>query len=350
MIRIILEETNEAIQHKVEIETMAVEIGAVLEEIRLALIAYGFHPNSIKEAILELAEDYDISNEELAHPEEEKGGRIMIPYPKIQGLYKRYLYGDKKGKFIMGHYSLPEFELLKDIEWEWTEKVDGTNIRVQIYTDPLIKEIEFKGKTDKAEIPKHLLEYLQKTFIKDKIFSIFEASEENPDICLYGEGYGYKIQKNGGKYFAIPEEVGFILFDIKIGNFWLKREDLLKIANNLDIELVPIIKHGTINEAIEYVKSEPKSIFGNRDFIMEGLVLRPIYELRDRRGHRIITKIKYKDTCELLSCDDIRELLYHFLPKRAVATDEVLRQMEIGYRLLKYTILNFHKQKFRKSD
>ena len=62
------------------------------------------------------------------------------------------------------------------------------------------------------------------------------------------------------------------------------------------------------------------------------------------------TKIKYKDTCELLSCDDIRELLYHFLPKRAVATDEVLRQMEIGYRLLKYTILNFHKQKFRKSD
>ena len=59
MIRIILEETNEAIQHKVEIETMAVEIGAVLEEIKLALIAYGFHPDSIKNGILDLAKEYN---------------------------------------------------------------------------------------------------------------------------------------------------------------------------------------------------------------------------------------------------------------------------------------------------
>ena len=70
MLKIILEETNKALPHKVEIETMAVEIGVVLEEIRLALIAYGFHPDSVKNGILELAEDYDISNEELAHPEE----------------------------------------------------------------------------------------------------------------------------------------------------------------------------------------------------------------------------------------------------------------------------------------
>jgi hypothetical protein len=31
------------------------------------------------------------------------------------------------------------------------------------------------------------------------------------------------------------------------------------------------------------------------DFIAEGIVARPQVELRDRAGHRIITKLKHKD-------------------------------------------------------
>lgn len=219
-----------------------------------------------------------------------------MQYPKIQGLYKRYMYLDKKdpnyGKFIIGQYSKPEFELLKDIQWIWTEKVDGTNIRVCCYTDPNIQKIEFKGKTDRAEIPSHLLAKLQETIKKEKIFSIFKVSEEMPDIYLYGEGYGYKIQ-SGCKYFGGKKEVDFILFDVKIGNIWLKREDVEDIARHLEIKVVPIIGRGTIDEAINLVKTGFKSTFG--DFIMEGLVIRPQVELRNRRGHRIITKIKYKD-------------------------------------------------------
>jgi hypothetical protein len=30
----------------------------------------------------------------------------------------------------MGDFACPEFELLQDYEWDWYEKVDGTNIRV----------------------------------------------------------------------------------------------------------------------------------------------------------------------------------------------------------------------------
>ena len=59
MIKIILEELDKEIQHKVEIEAQAVDIHEFLDEIRKALIAYGFHPNSIKRGILELAEDYE---------------------------------------------------------------------------------------------------------------------------------------------------------------------------------------------------------------------------------------------------------------------------------------------------
>ena len=50
----------------------------------------------------------------------------MEQYNKIQSLFKR----DQKGKMLFGEYSLPEFEYLKDNTWAFTEKVDGTNIRV----------------------------------------------------------------------------------------------------------------------------------------------------------------------------------------------------------------------------
>jgi len=218
----------------------------------------------------------------------------MSQYHKIQGLYKRDM--DKTspnyGKFIIGQYSKPEFEYLVNNTWVWTEKIDGTNIRVCCYTNPLIKEVEFKGKTDKAEMPHHLLAKLQHLFPKDKIFSTFEVGEEKPDVYLYGEGYGYKIQ-NGCKYFEGRKEVDFILFDIRIGDWWLKRPDIEIIANQLGIKCVPIIGEGTINEAIELVKPGFKSTFG--DFIAEGLVIKPKIELYTRTGQRIITKIKYED-------------------------------------------------------
>ena len=216
----------------------------------------------------------------------------MNQYQKINGLYKRYKEGDKKGKFIIGEYSQPEFEFLKDIIWTYTEKIDGTNIRCCIYTDPLVEAIDFQGKTDKAQLPKHLLEKLFQLFPKEEVFSVFEPSEEMPDVCIYGEGFGYKIQ-SGGKYMQNPKEVDFILFDIKIGHMWLQRKDLEDIAEKLNIKIVPLVGEGTIDEAIEIVKNGYKSNFG--DFVAEGLVIKPKIELRDRRGHRLITKIKYVD-------------------------------------------------------
>jgi SRSO17 transposase len=51
-------------------------------------------------------------------------------------------------------------------------------------------------------------------------------------------------------------------------------------------------------------------------------------------------KIKYGDSYELLSSNDIRELLYHFLPKRAISEDEVLRQMQVRHRKRQNTILH----------
>jgi hypothetical protein len=205
-----------------------------------------------------------------------------MKYPKIQSIFKR---DPKTHKFIMGDYSCPEFGYLDRNIWVFTEKIHGTNIRVLWDTD---KSVEFRGRTDKAQIPPFLYDYLAETFTPEKMIQGGLAASSG---CLYGEGYGNRIQKMGKQY--NPDGVGFILFDIKIGNYWFMRHALEQYASQLNIKCVPIIERGPIQYAIDLIMDGVKSTFG--DFLAEGLVLKPDIPLFDRNGKRIITKIKHGD-------------------------------------------------------
>ena len=216
----------------------------------------------------------------------------MQEYHKINTIYKRDMSkGSKHAPLILGDWSSPEFEFLQNNTWEWTEKIDGTNIRVGWNGT----DVEFGGRTDKAQIPTHLLKKLQEIFTVDKMRSVFgEASNDLPlKVVIYGEGYGAKIQQ-GGNY--LPDDVNFILFDIQIGPWWLLREDLASISTQLEIPIVPIVGYGTLHEAEAFVRRGFKSLVAtNKNYDAEGLVCRPLVHLKDRAGQRIITKIKTKD-------------------------------------------------------
>lgn len=200
----------------------------------------------------------------------------MIEYHKIETLLDR----DKQTfKVIKYEWRLPEFEYLKDNDWLWTEKIDGTNIRVM--WDGVV--IRFGGKTDNAQIPTFLLARLQDLFLADKF-------KDLPPLCLYGEGFGAKIQ-SGGKY--IPDGCDFILFDVKIGEWWLERENIEDIATKLGIRIVPITGKGNLINAIEKTRAGYYSTFGQ--FLAEGIVVRPLVTLFTRKGERLIGKIKTKD-------------------------------------------------------
>jgi len=201
-----------------------------------------------------------------------------MEYHKIQSIYKR----DEKTKEFISEYSLPEFEYLKDNLWEFTEKIDGMNVRI-IWNNG---ELLFRGKTDNAQMSTHLLERLQEIFKKEKMQEIFPEG----NIILYGEGFGVKIQ-SGGKY--IRDGVDFILFDVLIDRWWLNRESVEDIANKLNLKIVKVVGEGTLQDAVELTKKGFNSEFG--DFIAEGIVLRPKIQLFSRKGDRIITKVKHKD-------------------------------------------------------
>lgn len=211
----------------------------------------------------------------------------MIEYNKIETVYERDIDGSKK--LIEGKFRNKTVEYLANNEWVFTEKIDGTNIR--IFWDG--HKITFGGRTERASIPSHLVNKLTELFLNNETEELFEQKFGKTEVMLFGEGYGAKIQ-NGGAY---RPDVSFILFDVMINGNYQPRESVEDIAKCFNIEIVPIILRGTIAEGVEFVKTNPQSTIGVA--LMEGLVGRPAVEIHDRCRNRIIVKIKARDFKEI---------------------------------------------------
>lgn len=207
----------------------------------------------------------------------------MSTYHKIHTMFKRNMDGDKK--IIFDDWAEPEVEYLKNNQWQFTEKVDGTNIRV--YWDG--KDVVFGGRTNNAQIPNGVVNRLNELFYSTPAKKCLREFFPEGNVVFYGEGYGGNIN-SGGNY---KPEQDFIMFDIRINNTWLERENVIDIGKQLGVECVPVIGQGTLYDAIELVKNNLQSKWG--DFEAEGIVARPTIELTTRRGGRIIAKIKAKD-------------------------------------------------------
>ena len=205
-------------------------------------------------------------------------------YHKIDTVFKRD-ESTRNKSLLIGQYSRPEFEYLAENRWIFTEKVDGTNVRVSISDAGSL--IHFGGKTEKAQLPGPLTRRLEELFLRqrDKLREIF------PDgAVLYGEGYGEKIQ-TGGIY---RREQDFVLFDVQISGLWSSRKAVQEIASNLGLDVIPVVGYGTLPEMVEKVRVGFTSAWG--DFLAEGIVARPEVELLDGAGRRVICKIKHRDS------------------------------------------------------
>lgn len=212
-------------------------------------------------------------------------------YDKIETVFLRDTEGSKK--LIDGAWRNETVEYLKDAQWDFTEKVDGTNIRV--FWDG--HTVTFGGRTDNAQIPVPLVNRLNEIFGTNEAEELFEQTFGEKEVILYGEGYGKKIQGPGSLY--LPDRVDFILFDVYTGAGYLKREAVEATAKLFGVAVVPILFSGPLSMGIEYVKTPHDSVVAENGAPMEGLVARPSMELRDRFGARVIVKLKYKDFKEL---------------------------------------------------
>ena len=249
-------------------------------------------------------------------------------YQKINTIFMR----DAKN-VIMPYdgFTEPEFEYLRGLKWRGEEKIDGTNMRIEVtnaevWDDPMEPSklegveftVRFAGKTDNAQIPPKLQKFMEENYPDGKVFvalglkkfipveewvehkwvtsdGITPSYDAIPEIyTIYGEGYGAGIQKAGGNY--ISNGVGFIVFDVKVNDIYLLTSARDEIATKLGAPIVPFMGYFTIDEAIDFVRKGFKSnIAENKEFIAEGLVLRTDLGLRNRMGKRLIVKVKYED-------------------------------------------------------
>lgn len=208
----------------------------------------------------------------------------MVAYHKIDTVFER---DERTKKLIVGKFRNPTVEYLKDNVWQFTEKVDGTNIRV--YWDGY--KVQYGGRTDNAQIPMVLINRLNELFGGEENAQLFEQKFGEKEVTLFGEGYGAKIQ-NGGLY---RSDVDFILFDVMIAGNYQVRESVEDIAKYFGVDIVPIVLEGTIQDGIDYVLNHRESIVGHNGAALEGVVGRTKVETLDRTGKRNVIKIKYRD-------------------------------------------------------
>ncbi len=212
-------------------------------------------------------------------------------YHKIQTMFKR----TQTGELINYAWTDPVFKYLAVLDWRCTEKIDGTNIRVTI--DPISEairsigqpEVSFGGRTDNAQLPAKLVDWLTAKFLSEGMQEALIKKFPDGGI-LYGEGFGAGIQKGGGKYQDIQS---FVLFDVRVGDWWLRPADVLDVAQTLELDIVPLVGHHSLFKAIELVRDGLGSFYG--DFQAEGLVATPVVPLFTRSGDRVITKLKTRD-------------------------------------------------------
>lgn len=218
-------------------------------------------------------------------------------YTKINTLYKR----DTKGNIVIGDFSCPEFDMLKNCSFKCYQKIDGTNI--SYYWNG--HDLRIDGKTENANINKDVMEMLQNKITSDMLNKVFppkyneDGTEKSFNIIIYGEAYGHKIQKVGPKF--LKDGHDFRIFDILYidengKEWWLETEAIEEICNTLNVEMP--VSYGVMS----IVDAEKMVIDGWADPIaedstlqIEGLVLRPVVQLFNKKGERVMVKIK---TCD----------------------------------------------------
>lgn len=223
-------------------------------------------------------------------------------YHKINTIFQRD--PSRKNIILENSFSEEIFRVLKDVKWEATEKVDGTNSNIVFnFSEDGTWTYQILGHKEASQLPKALTAVLNDTArnIDTTIFSKTDSEGKTTypkSVTLHGEGYGAGIQGIGKHY---RQDQGFILFDISIDTgsqvIWLQRDSVEDIAKKCNLQVVPIVGHYTLYEATELVSKGFSSSVSNEPLASEGVILRAPCGILDRMGKRIITKLK---TCDFV--------------------------------------------------
>ena len=163
-------------------------------------------------------------------------------------------------------------------------------------------------------------------FDKEKIYQWFELTKVKT-CTIYGEAYGGKCQ---GMRETYGDKLRFVAFEVKIGDNWLSVPDAEEFVSWYGFDFVPYVKVSTTLEELDFWCNAPSQQSVKNGIIeerkREGIVLRPLIEVRKNNGERIIVKHKNEEFAETKtkrSILDIGEKLEILTKARDIATEWV---------------------------
>jgi hypothetical protein len=168
--------------------------------------------------------------------------------------------------------------------------------------------------------------------LKDKLAEIFP----DVDVTIYGEAYGGKQQGQSWRY---GKDLKFIVFDVEVGDVWLNIPNAEDVATKLNLEFVFYQKIDVTLENLTAVRDAP-SVQAVRNGITEpkkreGVVLRPLVEMRLNNGERVICKYKPDEQMETKSKREISPEQAQILEDAKAIAEEWVTPLRLEHVLQK---------------
>ena len=202
------------------------------------------------------------------------------------------------------------------------EKIHGTSAHIRFKDG----QISFFSGGEKHESFKSLF---NEEFLKIALDSFGIA-----EIIINGEAYGGKCQGMSKTY---GKELKFIVFDVRFNGQWLPVPAAEQVAKMLKLEFVHYVKITTKLSEIDRER-DADSVQAIRNGMgeghkREGVVLRPLEELVDDRGNRLIVKHKRAEFIETKTPREVNPDKQLILKEANAIAEEWVTEMRLQHVL-----------------
>jgi hypothetical protein len=208
------------------------------------------------------------------------------------------------------------------------EKIHGTSAHIGWKHSE--KKIYFFSGGEKHD---NFVALFNEDFLKTKFEEVF------PDISvvIFGEAYGGKQQ---GMSHTYGKELKFIGFDVKVGENWLNVPNAEDVCNQFNIEFVAYEKIDVSLPKLMEERDKP-SVQAVRNGIVEpkkreGIVCRPLTEMRLNNGDRIICKYKPDEQMETKTKREVSEEQLKVLEDAKAIAEEWVTNLRLEHVLQKF--------------
>lgn len=159
------------------------------------------------------------------------------------------------------------------------------------------------------------------------------------DVVIYGEAYGGKQQGQRHRY---GDAIRFVAFDVQIGGMWLEVPNAADVCSRMGIEFAHYRLVSTDLASLDAERDAPSEQARRNgvagDQTREGVVLRPLMELTDKRGNRIIAKHKRPEFSETKTPREVDPEKAALLTLAASVADEWVTPMRLDHVLDKLRV------------